>query len=130
MTELRARDVMAKELVVLSPDLDVHRAMQVLLDSHVSGAPVVDERGNLVGILTQRDCLTVAFHAGYHREPAGNVADYMITELETIPADMALIDVIETFVRSRYRRFPVLDGNQLVGQISRRDILRAVVELW
>jgi predicted transcriptional regulator len=123
------RDFMSTELLVLAPDQDVLRAMQVLLDRSVSGAPVVDARGNLVGLLTQRDCLSVALEAGYYADVAGKVEDYMTREVETVSAGMTLIEIIEKFYRSSWRRFPVLDENQLVGQISRRDVLRAFLEI-
>lgn len=128
--ELTARDLMSKRLVTLRPDTDVLAAMQVLLEEQISGAPVVDSRGNLVGMLTQRDCLDVGVQAIYHQEPAGRVADYMQEAVETLPASASLVEVLETFRQSRYRRFPVMDGTRLVGQISRRDVLRAMLDLW
>jgi CBS domain-containing protein len=124
----KVRDFMATRLVVLSPDQQVLSAMRIMLEHRISGAPVVDAHGSLVGVLTQRDCLSVAFQASYHGDAAGRVAQYMTPEVETVPADMALVEVIEKFYRSQRRRFPVMQGNQLVGQISRRDVLRAVLE--
>jgi predicted transcriptional regulator len=123
------RDYMSKSLTVLSPEQDVVRAMQILLDARISGAPVVDAHGNLRGLLTQRDCLTAAFRSSYHGEAAGRVAEYMTRDVETVPAGMPLIELIEKFYRSKRRRFPVLDESQLVGQISRRDVLRAFLEM-
>lgn len=120
---------MASELTVLPPDLPVLRAMQTMLDRRVSGAPVVDAHGSLVGLLTQRDCLKVAFEVAYHGTAAGRVADYMTTQVETLAADTSLVEVIERFHHSPHRRFPVMDGSQLVGQISRRDVLRAVLDM-
>jgi CBS domain-containing protein len=128
--EAKARDYMSTRLVTLRPEMDVLGAMQTLLDAQVSGAPVVDSRGGLLGILTQRDCLEVAMQATYHQAPAGRVSDYMTSPVETLSASASLVEVIETFHRSRYRRFPVMEHNRLVGQISRRDILRAILELW
>lgn len=127
--EPRARDFMSSRLVTLDPDTDVLAAMRALLDARISGAPVVDVRGNLVGILTQRDCMDVAVQALYHQEPAGRVADYMTERVETLPASATLVEVLEAFRSSRYRRFPVLEGNRLVGQISRRDVLAAALDL-
>ena len=124
------RDYMATRLVTLEPGMDVLAAMQRLLDARISGAPVVDERGDLIGVLTQRDCLAVAVQSVYHQTPAGRVADYMSAPVETLPASASLMDVIEAFRRSRYRRFPVMEGSRLVGLICRRDILRAILELW
>lgn len=125
-----ARDFMARELVVLSPDMTVHDAMDLLIAKDISGAPVVDAHGSVVGILTERDCLEVVYQASYHKNPGGKVSEYMQQPVETIDAGTDLIEVIERFLRSRYRRFPVMEGTRLVGLISRRDILRATAGLW
>lgn len=123
------RDSMSRDLLILAPDQDVIQAMKRMLDQRVSGAPVVDARGNLVGLLTQRDCLSVAYQASYHGQVAGKVSEFMTTAVETVPANLSLVEMIERFYHSSHRRFPVMDGNQLVGMISRRDVLRAVVDL-
>jgi len=96
-----ARDYMSKSLTVLSPEEDVVRAMQILVDAGISGAPVVDAHGNLKGLLSQRDCLTAAFRTSYHGETAGHVADYMTREIETVPADMPLIELIRDGLERR-----------------------------
>ncbi|NNL86942.1 MAG: CBS domain-containing protein [Myxococcales bacterium] len=123
------RDFMQAELTILSPSEDVLGAMREMIDAKISGAPVVDDHGNLVGILTQRDCLTVAFQTSYHGERAGTVRDHMSFPVETVSPSLSLAEVLEKFLRSPYRRFPVVLENQLVGQISRRDVLRAVLEM-
>ena len=122
-------DFMEAQLTILSPNQDVLDAMRVMLDAQISGAPVVDDHGNLVGVLTQRDCLSVAFQTGYHGERAGTVREYMTFPVETVSPGLSLVEVLEKFLRSPHRRFPVLQENQLVGQISRRDVLRAVLEM-
>ena len=123
------RDYMARDLTVLSPDQDVTQAMKTMLEQQISGAPIVDPHGNLVGLLTQRDCLTAAYQASYHGQLSGKVSEFMTKNPETVPADMPLVEVIERFYQRPYRRFPVMDGNHLVGQISRRDVLQAVLDL-
>ena len=123
------RDYMTRNLTVLAPDQDVIQAMKTMLEQQISGAPVVDPHGNLVGLLTQRDCLTIAYQSSYHGQLAGKVSEFMTTEVDTVPVDMSLVEVIELFYQSPHRRFPVMDGNQLVGQLSRRDVLRAVLDL-
>lgn len=125
-----ARDYMSQRLVVFSPDMDVGRAMEVLLEQQISGAPVVDGAGVLVGLLTERDCFAVAVNASYHQHPGGKVADYMTRDVETVPADLDIVAVMERFLRGPYRRFPVVEEGRLVGLISRRDVLRAILELW
>jgi CBS domain-containing protein len=91
---------------------------------------VVDAHGTLVGILTQRDCLQVAYAASYYQEPAGSVARHMSAPVETIPADLGLVELIGRFMRSRYRRFPVLEDNRTVGIVSRRDVLSKALTLF
>jgi len=71
------KDHMATDLVTLHPEMEILRAAQVLISCDISGAPVLDRHGRLAGILTERDCIRVAVHAGYHGEPGGLVRDFM-----------------------------------------------------
>ncbi|MHC5010944.1 MAG: CBS domain-containing protein [Planctomycetota bacterium] len=123
-------DYMAKRVITFTPDTDIHRAIKVLLKRHLSGAPVVDAEGRLVGMLSKKDCLQIAFNAGYHRQWAGRVGEYMRTEVETVPPDMDIVAAAELFLARAYRRFPVMDGDRLVGLISRHDVLKALEDLW
>jgi CBS domain-containing protein len=123
-------DFMAGRITTLSPDMDIIKAMNVLLDGAFSGAPVVDDKGRLVGILTKKDCLKVAFTASYHQEWGGVVADFMSTEVETIDAETDIVTAAEKFLNGPYRLFPVLRDGRLAGVISRHDILKALSEQW
>ena len=126
----KARDYMSTDLVAFTPDTDIHRAIGMLLKNRFSGAPVVDEQGRLVGILSSKDCLRVAFSASYHKEPGGTVSDYMSREVKTVDAAADIVEVAEMFVKGPYRRFPVMENGRLVGLLSRRDILKAIEDLW
>ncbi|MDH3582011.1 MAG: CBS domain-containing protein [Hyphomicrobiales bacterium] len=125
-----ARDFMATKLMTLTPETDIHQAMRLLLDNRLSGAPVVNGEGKLVGVLSKKDCLKVAFSASYHKEWGGPVANYMSRDVQTVEADTDIVEVAEIFLRGPYRRFPVMENGRLVGQISRHDVLRALDELW
>ena len=127
--EKTARDYMTRDVVALTPDTDLRRAALVLLSRSISGAPVIDAAGRVVGMLTEKDCFRVIFAAGYHDELCGPVSDYMSVGVEAVDADSSIIEVIERFLGSRYRRFPVVSGGRLVGIISRRDALRALAEM-
>ncbi|HEY9163541.1 MAG TPA: CBS domain-containing protein [Magnetovibrio sp.] len=121
---------MTTDLVTLSPSDDIHVAMQELVDNRISGAPVLAGSGQLVGILTKKDCLNVVFRSSYHQDWAGRVEDFMKGPVETLEAGMPLIAAAEYFANSKYRRFPVLREGRMVGLISRHDILRALTDLW
>ena len=120
------KDYMAKTLVTFKPDTDVLDAVHDLVKHRIAGAPVVDDAGNLVGMLSELDCLNVALHAGYHGDWGGPVSDYMSDGVKTVDGEMSIIDLAQLFLDSKFRRFPVVERNRLIGQISRRDVLRAL----
>jgi len=119
---------MATELVSFSPDDDIIHAMRVLLERHFSGAPVLDGSGKMVGMLSQKDCLAIVYNTAYHQDWGGQVEQYMAREVEHIDVDCSILEAAEKFLHSSFRRFPVLRNGQLVGQISRHDIMRALDE--
>lgn len=125
----RVQDFMSGKLVAFTPDTNVLDAIHELVEHRIAGAPVVDDHGHLVGMLSEFDCMKTVLTAGYHGEPGGPVADYMITDVKTVDAGMSIVDLAGLFLESGYRRYPVLKDNRLVGQISRRDVLRALGQI-
>jgi len=123
------KDVMATKLITFSPETLIGSAIQSFLENKISGAPVVDEKGNLVGMLSEKDCLWTLLESSYYNNLSGYVKDYMSTELTTINLYDSLSEVAQKFLDLRFRRFPVLQNGKLVGQISRRDVLKAVSNL-
>lgn len=123
-------DFMSKDLVTLTPDMEINRAMNILLDRRISGAPVLDSDGFLIGVLTKRDCLKAALDASYYRDWGGRVEAYMSHPVTTIEASMDVISATNLFIEKPFRRFPVMDGGKLVGQLSRTDALRALASQW
>ncbi|MBT8088539.1 MAG: CBS domain-containing protein [Gammaproteobacteria bacterium] len=120
------KDYMARTLVTFKPDTDVLDAVHVLVQHRIAGAPVVDDEGNLIGMLSEYDCMKVALDAGYHGTWGGPVREFMSDGVETVDADMSIVDLAQVFIDKKLRRFPVMQGTRLVGQISRRDVLRAL----
>lgn len=123
-------DCMATELVAFSPDDDIVAAMRMLLELQVSGAPVLDANGELIGILSQKDCFAIAYRSAYHQEWGGSVGDYMSSPVEHLAADCSVADAAERFLHSNYRRFPVLRDGRVVGLVCRHDVLRALDEIY
>ena len=121
-------DVMATELVIFYPDTLVGTAIHTFRQK-ISGAPVVDQEGKLIGMLSEKDCLDTLFKSSYYNNPSGYVRDYMSIELVTVDLYDSLSDVAQKFIDLRFRRFPVLKNGSLVGQISRRDVLKAIDNL-
>lgn len=123
------KDYMSGHLVTFSPATDVLDAIRELVRHRIAGAPVLDDQGNLIGMLSELDCMKIALTAGYHGEFGGPVSEYMSQDTETVDAEMSIIDLAQRFLESGYRRYPVVNDNRLIGQISRRDVLRALAEI-
>jgi CBS domain-containing protein len=120
---------MKTRLVALSPQMPIFDAIALLLKNDISGAPVVDAGGRLVGLFSEFDCLRLLssnefYEYGYYATQI--VADLMTEMSRTIGPDIDLFGVANAFVEHRVRRLPVIEDGRLIGQISRRDVLRAV----
>lgn len=127
-----AREIMTASLITLDPNASVLDAIRTFLKNEISGAPVVDDSGRMVGMISELDCIRVLaageFYSDDHREE-GVVADCMTTAFKHISPDVDLYTLAQRFLTQNVRRLPVLDGDELIGQISRRDVLRAMEEL-
>ena len=126
------KDYMATNLSTFKPEMEISEAIQFLNTHKISGAPVVDDRGNLAGMLSEKDCLKVALQSTYYEDWVGGVvSEYMTADVETVPDTASVVDLADKFLKSAYKRYPVIneEGN-LVGQISRSDVLRALDTLW
>ena len=126
---IKAKDYMTASLVTLSPDTPVMEAIKLFLDNGISGAPVLDKLGHIAGLLSEKDCMAVATKQGYYGEAGGPVSDFMVTNVETVDADTSVLDIAKMFMEKPYKRYPVVDDNRLVGQISRRDVLKAILAI-
>lgn len=122
---------MAKKLITLTPDTDMRKAIDIILRKKISGCPVVNDKKQLVGMLSEVDCLKIIVEGPYNKEPSriGTVADFMSTDVKTISSERTILDAAYIFVKQGLRRLPVLDQDELVGQISRSDILRAIQKM-
>jgi CBS domain-containing protein len=125
-------EIMARSLVTLRPEMTAAAAAELLLARDISGAPVVDEDGALLGVVSEYDCLRAVASSEYQMDAYDDVetvAELMVTECHTVEPGLDLFGLAHEFVRLRVRRFPVLDDGRLVGQVSRRDALRAALHL-
>jgi len=124
-------DFMTRDLITFTTDTDINVVIKSLLDNRISGAPVLNESGQVVGLIDDKDCLNVLFGNVYNRIPTSTdtVSNYMSNVMKSISIHENILDVASVFVSSPYKRLLVMDDNdKLVGSISRRDILRAIKE--
>ena len=124
-------DYMTTNLIVFSPKQSVLEVMDKLIKNKISGGPVVNENNELVGIISEGDCIKQISESRYYNQPMGNVSveKHMATDVETIDGNVNVFDAAEKFLNSKRRRFPIVEDGKLVGQISQKDILKAALQL-
>jgi CBS domain-containing protein len=127
LESLKVKDFMTANKLTFTPDMQILDAIKVMLDSRISGAPVIDSHGNMVGFLSEKDCMKVALNTAYlQAEAAGRVSEFMTTGVQTLDVETPIVEVAELFMASSFKRFPVITDNRLVGTITRQNILRAL----
>jgi CBS domain-containing protein len=120
------RDHMDTTVHTLRPDAPILDAVDFLLEHHVTSAPVVDQDGVLIGIVSEKDCLRLLAAGTDADMPRGIVADYMTRDVTTITPKMNVYYVAGLFLKNVFRRLPVVEDGKLVGAITRFDILRVI----
>ena len=117
-------DVMTNEVHTLRPKTPIAEALQLLVDNKISGAPVVSEDGQIIGVVSEVDLLSLFWARDAHR-----VEQIMTVEPVSFPVDTALSDVVDCLMSSNFRRVLIHDGeNKLVGIVSRADLMPALLE--
>lgn len=114
-----------RELRAVSPTDNVHTAMQMLLNNKHCSAPVVDSKGHFLGFFSERTCLSFIIEAAYGGLPSATVSDFVdSTSNHLITPQSDLHSIAKIFVRTSFGRLPVMQGDKLIGQVSRRDVLK------
>lgn len=129
LTKITIADYMTKHLVTLTEETNVLEAIKKLLDHKVTSAPVLDKKGHLVGMFSEKDGIKVALECSYNQSISGKVAEFMSADVVTVEANASIVDLAEKFENTSVRSYPVYENNQLVGLVSRTDVLRALVSV-
>ena len=121
------RDYMLPHPVKVRADDSISDAVKVIIDNKVSGVCVVDERDNLVGILSELDCLRAMLGSVYNNTDLGKVKDYMASDnLEVAHPNEDIVNVAQDMLTKNKRRRPVVENGKLIGQITCRQLMRAM----
>lgn len=124
-------DYMTKKLITFTPDQSILEVMELFTKHNISGGPVLDNNGFLVGIISEADCMKQISESRYFNQPILNksVENFMTRDVEFISPDISIFDAAGIFVRHNRRRLPVLKNDILVGQLSRKDVVIAALKL-
>jgi len=125
---LEAKDIMTKNVVCIKKDIPVVDAIRLMAKNNITGIPVVEDDGILVGILSEQDVLRL-FHT-YEDEKDRTVNDFMTQPAVHFEEEEPLLDVCYCLRDNSIRRVPVTSRGKVVGVISRSDIIRYMLKLW
>lgn len=127
---LTARDIMTPPGIVVNPEMSVFAAIPILIKHKLTGCPVTDSKGKLLGILSELDCMKViasdAFYADEYSSSDILVRRYMTTECLSITADLGIFRIANIFFEHTLRRIPVVEDEHLIGEITRSDVLQGI----
>jgi len=128
---LKVKDYMTTELITFNQNQTIQEVVECLIKYKISGGPVVNDNKELVGIISEGDCLKQLSESRYYNMPLehDNVEKRMVKNVETIDGNMDIFDAANKFLQSKIRRFPIVENGKLVGQISQKDVLKAALEL-
>ncbi|MGS2738445.1 CBS domain-containing protein [Sinomicrobium sp. M5D2P17] len=124
-------DYMTRKLITFTPEQCLLEVMEAFMKHKITGAPVIDDNGKLIGIISDSDCMKQISEGRYFNMPIGDmtVRKYMSSEVMTIQGDVSIFDAATQFHKTRHRRFPVVENGFLIGQISRKDVMLAILKL-
>ena len=130
-SKLTVSDIMQTQLILFRPEQIIHQVMQTFIKHRISGGPVVDEKGILIGIISEADCMKEISDSRYFNMPIldKSVQHFMTKNVDTIESNTSIFDAAAKFSKSSRRRYPVLENGYLVGQISRKDVVIAAINM-
>ena len=128
---LTVAEIMTHQLVVFDPKQSIYEVMKAFIKYRISGGPVVNKEGNLVGVISEADCMKQISDSRYFNMPIldKTVDHFMTTPVDTIESNLSVFDAASKFSKSSRRRYPVMEHGRLVGQVSRKDIVVAAINM-
>jgi len=122
---------MKRNLVVFSPNDSIFEVMKKFVKHKISGGPVLNKNGKIVGVISEADCMKEISDSRYFNMPIldKRVKNFMEKNVDTINSSTSIFDAASRFYNSSRRRFPVIENQKLVGQISRKDIVIAAINM-
>jgi CBS domain-containing protein len=123
---LKAKDIMTENVLTVKCSAPIYDAIQMLVEHQITGLPVVDDDGAMVGVISEKDMLKELYDVD---DKAGHVEDFMTRVVTTFDQSESVLDICNCFIKSPFRRVPILDNGKVVGIISRADIINYILKL-
>ena len=131
-SQILVSDYMTTNLITFKAEDTLDHVIEQLIAYKISGGPVVNDKNELIGIISEGDCIKHISDSMYYNMPmdsTNTVEKNMVLEVETIAKNMNIFDAATKFISSKRRRFPIVENGKLIGQISQKDILKAALKM-
>ena len=122
----RAKTAMTTDILFVKRDTPIYEAMRILVDKNITGLPVVNDDMTLAGIISEKDVLRLLYDI---KDRPGNVEDFMTPQISSFDENDSLVDITECLINNSFRRVPITSGGKLVGIISRKDVIKYILQL-
>ena len=131
LENILVKDYMSKEIISFHKSDSIFEVKRVLLEKKISGAPVINKSGKLIGIISETDIMKQIIDSKYFNMPMSRttVSKYMTKNVDYISPNETIFDAAEKFLRLKRKRFPVMESNRILGIISRVDIIAAALKI-
>jgi len=128
---VQVRDYMSTKLITFKVDQKIEEVIDALIKHKISGGPVVNDKNELIGVISEGDCIKHISESRYYNMPMENntIEKHIARNVDTIDGNMNIFDAATKFLESKHRRFPIVENGKLVGLISQKDILKAALAL-
>ena len=130
--QILVSDYMTTNLITFKAQDSLDHVILQLITYKISGGPVINDKNELIGIISETDCIKHISESKYYNMPSdtnNTVGKYMVTAVDTIDKNMNIFDAAFKFISSRRRRFPVIENGKLIGQLSQKDVLKAALKV-
>lgn len=131
-SQILVSDYMTTNLITFKAEDSLDHVIEQLIAYKISGGPVVNDKNELIGIISEGDCIKHISDSMYYNMPmdsTNTVEKNMVLAVETIDKNMNIFDAATKFISSKRRRFPIVEKGKLIGQISQKDILKAALKM-
>lgn len=123
---MKAKEIMTKKVITIKPTTTVLDAIDTMINHAISGTPVVDDQGKLVGIVSEKDLMVVDDFLTQKQLSQVTVSDFMTKDVVSVTEETPANEVAKMFIRKNIKRVPVIKGDQILGVVSRRDVLKSI----
>lgn len=129
--KITVRDCMSQSMILFNKNQSIIEVVDMLIKFRISGGPVVDDQKRVIGIISEGDCVKQISESRYYNMPMEDtsVEKYMSREVDVMSPDVNLFDAAQLFLKSKRRRFPVVEDGKIIGIVSQKDILRTALIL-